>query len=131
MLGIGATFLATRVLSQTLLKGMPSSFTLELPPYRKPEIGKVIVRSIMDRTLFVLARAVAVAAPAGLIIWILANVTVGDMSLIAHLSSFLDPVGRFMGLDGVILAAFILGIPANEIVLPIAMMIYMSTGTLG
>ncbi len=103
---------------------MPSSFTLELPPYRKPEIGKVIVRSIMDRTLFVLARAVAVAAPAGLIIWILANVTVGDMSLIAHLSSFLDPVGRFMGLDGVILAAFILGIPANEIVLPIAMMIY-------
>lgn len=131
MLGIGATFLATRVLSQTLLKGMPLSFTLELPPYRKPEIGKVIVRSIMDRTLFVLARAVAVAAPAGLIIWILANVTVGDMSLIAHLSSFLDPVGRFMGLDGVILAAFILGIPANEIVLPIAMMIYMSTGTLG
>lgn len=131
MLGIGATFLATKALSMTVLKGAPSSFTLELPPYRKPEIGKVIVRSMLDRTLFVLARAVAVAAPAGIIIWTLANVTVGDMSLIAHMAEFLDPVGRFMGLDGVILAAFILGIPANEIVLPIAMMIYMSAGTLG
>lgn len=127
-LGIGMTFAATKMLSATVLKGMPSSFTLELPPYRKPEFGKVIVRSVMDRTLFVLGRAVVVAAPAGAIIWILANTAIGETSLIEAMSHGLDPLGELMGLDGVILTAFILGLPANEIVLPIAMMIYMNQG---
>lgn len=130
LLGIGATLAASYVLSRTLLKGLPSSFTLELPPYRRPQIGKVIVRSIFDRTLFVLGRAVAVAAPAGLIIWILANVTVGDTSLLLIISGCLDPLGRLMGLDGIILMAFILGFPANEIVLPIILMAYLETGYL-
>lgn len=132
LLGVAATFAATKILSETLLKGVPSSFTLELPAYRKPQIGKVIIRSIFDRTLFVLARAAVVAAPAGAFIWLLANVTAGDGgSLISVMAAGLDSIGRFIGLDGVILTAFILGIPANEIVLPIAMMIYMSGGTLG
>lgn len=130
-LGIGGTFAATKLLSETLLKGMPSHFTLELPPYRKPEIGKVIVRSVMDRTIFVLGRAAAVAAPAGILIWVFANITAGDKSIIMHMADFLEPFGSFIGLDGVILTAFILGIPANEIVMPIVMMIYMGSGTLG
>ena len=130
LMGIVMTLLMSRLLSKTILKGVPSSFTLELPPYRKPQIGKVIVRSIFDRTLFVLGRAAAVAAPAGLIIWIMANVTVGDMSLLAHCSGFLDPFGRAIGMDGTILMAFILGFPANEIVLPIVIMAYMAGGSL-
>lgn len=130
MLGVLATFILTKVLSETLLKGMSSSFALELPPYRKPEIGKVIIRSVFDRTLFVLGRAVVVAAPAGLFIWILANVQIGGTGLVMYVVNLLEPLGNFMGLDGVILTAFILGIPANEIVLPIVMMIYMSQGTL-
>lgn len=130
MIGIIATFVLTKVLSETILKGAPSSFALELPPYRKPEISKVIIRSIFDRTIFVLGRAISVAAPAGLIIWILANVNVGNISLVTYIVDFLEPLGQLMGLDGVILTAFILGLPANEIVLPIAMMIYMSQGTL-
>ena len=131
MLGIAATFAATRLLSATVLRGTAASFTMELPEYRKPQFGKVIVRSVFDRTLFVLGRAAAVAAPAGMIIWIMANSFSGDISIIQRMAEFLDPLGRFMGMDGVILTAFILGIPANEIVLPIAMMIYMSMGTLG
>lgn len=131
MLGIAETFAATRLLSATVLRGTAASFTMELPEYRKPQFGKVIVRSVFDRTLFVLGRAAAVAAPAGMIIWIMANSFSGDISIIQRMAEFLDPVGRFMGMDGVILTAFILGIPANEIVLPIAMMIYMSMGTLG
>ena len=130
LLGVMMTFLTSRILSRTLLKGKPSSFTLELPPYRRPQIGKVIVRSLVDRTLFVLGRAAAVAAPAGLIIWLLANLNVGGVSLLAHCAAFLDPLARLMGLDGVILLAFILGFPANEIVLPIAIMAYLSTGSL-
>ncbi|MCI8347853.1 MAG: ferrous iron transporter B [Firmicutes bacterium] len=130
VMGILATFVLTKVLSETILKGMPSSFALELPPYRKPEIGKVIVRSVFDRTLFVLGRAVVVAAPAGLIIWVLANIDIAGSSLIMYVVDFFEPLGSIMGLDGVILTAFILGIPANEIVLPIVMMIYMSQGTL-
>lgn len=130
LLGIFATFAATRLLSSTLLRGHPSSFTLELPPYRVPQVGKVIVRSLFDRTLFVLGRAAAVAAPAGLIIWLLANISVGDGSLLFHASRILDPVGRFIGLDGVILLAFILGFPANETVLPIMIMTYMSESAL-
>jgi len=109
---------------------VPSSFTLELPPYRRPQIGKVVVRSIFDRTLFVLGRAVAIAAPAGLIIWILANINVGGQSILLYLTSFFDPFGRLMGLDGVILVAFILGFPANEIVIPIILMAYLQTGHL-
>lgn len=124
------TFAATKLLSATVLKGMPSSFTLELPPFRRPQVGKVIVRSIFDRTLFVLGRAAAVAAPAGLILWIMANVTVGDISLLRHCADFLDPFARLMGLDGVILIAFILGFPANEIVIPIILMAYLSEGAL-
>lgn len=130
LLGILMTFASTKLLSVTLLKGVPSSFTLELPPYRKPQIASVIVRSMCDRTLFVLSRAAAVAAPAGMIIWIMANVTVDGASLLSICSSFLDPFARIFGLDGVILIAFILGFPANEIVIPIIIMAYLSQGTL-
>lgn len=130
LLGVLLTFWVSRLLSATILKGIPSSFTLELPPYRKPRIGQVIVRSVLDRTLFVLGRAVAVAAPAGLLIWIFANVRVGDLSILAHCTGFLDPFARLLGLDGTILMAFILGFPANEIVIPIIIMSYLATGTL-
>lgn len=127
---VGMTLVVTRLLSKTLLKGVPSSFTLELPPYRRPQIGKVIVRSVFDRTLFVLGRAASVAAPAGLIIWLMANVTVSGSSLLSLCADFLDPLGKLMGLDGAILFAFILGFPANEIVVPIIMMTYLSAGTI-
>lgn len=128
--GISAALAATALLSKTLLKGMPSSFTLELPPYRRPQFGKVIVRSILDRTIFVLARAAAAAAPAGLIVWILANTVIGDMSILDRMVCLLEPAGSLMGLDGAILTAFILGLPANEIVIPITIMIYTSQGSL-
>lgn len=130
LLGILATFAASRLLSSTILRGLPSSFALELPPYRRPQIGKVIVRSVFDRTLFVLGRAVSVAAPAGLIIWIMANITYDGQTLLAISSSALDPIARVMGLDGVILMAFILGFPANEIVIPIIIMAYTAGGAL-
>ena len=130
LLGVGLTFAATRLLSVTVLKGEPSSFTLELPPYRRPQVGRVIVRSIFDRTLFVLGRAAAVAAPAGLLIWLMANVTVGDVTLLNHCAAFLDPLAQRMGMDGVILMAFILGFPANEIVVPIILMAYLAQGSL-
>lgn len=128
--GVIMTLLISRILSKTILKGMPSSFNLELPPYRRPQIGKVIVRSIFDRTLFVLRRAVVIAAPAGLVIWLLANIHIGGMSLLAQCAGFLDPFARLLGMDGYILMAFILGFPANEIVIPIIIMSYMATGTL-
>jgi len=130
LVGIVMTLLVSRLLSKTILKGMPSSFTLELPPYRRPQVGKIIVRSIFDRTLFVLGRAVMVAAPAGLVIWVLANIQAGDLSLLAHCANFFDPFARLIGLDGFILMAFILGFPANEIVVPIVIMSYMATGSL-
>jgi ferrous iron transport protein B len=130
VLGILMTLVISKILSVTILKGIPSSFTLELPPYRRPQIGKVIVRSIFDRTLFVLGRAVAVAAPAGMIIWLMANLTVGDATLLSLCSGFLDPFAKMIGLDGVILLAFILGFPANEIVVPIIIMAYMAEGKL-
>jgi len=130
MLGVFMTFAASKFLSKTVLKGVPSSFSLELPPYRKPQIGKVIIRSVFDRTLFVLGRAVVVAAPTGLVIWIMANVHLGDMTILAHCSGFLDPFARLIGLDGVILLAFILGFPANEIVIPIIIMAYMAKGNI-
>lgn len=128
--GVFATLGASWLLSRTLLKGVPSSFTLELPPYRSPQVGKVIVRSIFDRTLFVLGRAVIVAAPAGLIIWLMANISIGGTSLLLLCSGFLEPLGSLMGLDGIILMAFILGFPANEIVLPIILMAYLQSGYL-
>lgn len=128
--GVLTTLLVSKILSKTILKGIPSSFALELPPYRKPQIGKVIVRSVFDRTLFVLGRAVIVAAPAGLIIWIMANVHVGENSILFYCYNFLDPFAKFIGLDGVILMAFILGFPANEIVIPIIIMSYLCTGSL-
>ncbi len=109
LLGRIMTFLVSRILSGTILKGEPSSFTLELPPYRRPQFGKVLVRSLIDRTLSVLGRAAAVAAPAGAVIWILANVSVGDNTLLGTVTDFLDPFARFIGMDGVILTAFILG----------------------
>lgn len=130
VLGVSITLLVSNLLSKTILKGLPSSFVLELPPYRKPQVGRVIVRSIFDRTIFVLARAVVVAAPAGLIIWLMANVTLGDLSLLSHCAHFLDPFARLVGLDGYIMMAFILGLPANEIVIPILIMAYMSQGTM-
>lgn len=130
VLGIGMTFLASKLLSMTVLKGQPSSFTLELPPYRRPAIGRIIVSSVFDRTLFVLGRAAAVAAPAGLIIWIFANVNIGGASLLNICCTALDAPARFIGLDGVILMAFILGFPANETVIPIMVMAYMATGSI-
>lgn len=128
--GVCMTFAVTRLLSKTLLKGVPSSFTLELPPYRRPQIGKVIVRSIFDRTLFVLGRAVSVAAPAGMVIWLMANLDIGGVSILNHCADFLDPFANLLGLDGVILMAFILGFPANEIVVPIIIMTYMAQGSI-
>ena len=129
-LGVLATFTVTRFLSTTVLKGTPSSFTLELPPYRKPQICKVIVRSVFDKTVAVLGRAVAVAAPAGLLIWCTANIQIADKSLLDYFSDTLDPFGKLMGLDGVILSAFILGITANETVVPIMLMAYTGSGML-
>ncbi|HOM02928.1 MAG TPA: ferrous iron transport protein B [Acetivibrio sp.] len=127
LLGIVMTLLVSKLLSKTILKGLPSSFALELPPYRKPQIGRIIVRSIFDRTLFVLGRAVSVAIPAGLVIWIMANIHVEGQSLLSLCAGFLDPFAKLIGLDGYILMAFILGFPANEIVVPIIIMSYMST----
>ncbi len=124
LLCIFVTLLCSHILSVTLLRGESSSFVLELPPYRLPRVGQVIVRSVMDRTLFVLGRAVAVAAPAGLLLWILANITVGDTSLLVWMSRWLDPLGRLLGMDGVILLAFLLALPASEIFVPIVIMIY-------
>ena len=130
LLGVFFTLLLSKILSMSLLKGLPSSFALELPPYRRPQFGKVIIRSLLDRTIFVLGRAVVVAAPAGLIIWFLANTYAGDTALLHILTGSLDPFARLFGLDGVILMAFILGFPANEIVVPIIIMTYMATGSI-
>ena len=128
--GIFLTLVISKILSKTILKGMPSSMILELPPYRKPQFGKILVRSIFDRTLFVLGRAISVAAPAGLVIWLMANVGINGQSLLSIIANFLNPFAKLMGLDGYILTAFILGIPANEIVLPIILMCYLKGGTL-
>lgn len=130
LLGIYLTLVISKLLSKTILKGVPSSFILELPPYRKPQIGKVIVRSLFDRTLYVLGRAISVAAPVGIVIWLFANVQIGNASILTYIATFLDPFAKLMGLDGYILTAFILGLPANEIVLPIILMSYMAKGCL-
>ena len=130
LLGIGASFASSWLLSRTVLKGLPSSFTLELPPYRRPQVGRILLRSLFDRTIFVLGRAACIAAPAGLLIWLMANTELEGISLLTHCCAFLDPLGRALGMDGVILAAFLLGLPANEIVLPLILMAYLSQGTI-
>ncbi len=127
---VSVTLFASRFLSLTFLKGTPSSFSLELPPFRLPRVGETLVRSVLDRTVFVLGRAVTAAIPAGALIWILANVNAGGASLLHHISTFFDPLGKLMGFDGMMLCAFILGFPANETVLPIAIMGYLSGGVL-
>ena len=130
ILGIFLTLIISKILSKTILKGMPSSFVLELPPYRKPQFGKILIRSIFDRTLFVLGRAISVAAPAGLVIWLFANIGFDGQNLLTIIANFLNPFAQLMGLDGYVLTAFILGIPANEIVLPIILMCYLGGNSL-
>lgn len=130
IIGVIVTLVVSKILSKTILKGMPSSFMLELPPYRTPQFGKILVRSIFDRTLFVLGRAVSIAIPAGIIIWLFANINISGISLLTHVANFLDPFAKLMGLDGYILTAFILALPANEIVLPIILMSYTAGGSL-
>ncbi len=130
VLCVAATLAVSNLLSVTILRGKPSAFTLELPPYRPPQIGKVIVRSVFDRTVFVLGRAVVSAIPAGIILWLMANLKIDGITLLAHASNRLDPFASLLGLDGVILIAFILGFPANEIVIPIIIMAYASKGSL-
>lgn len=130
IVGVFMTLVASWLLSKTILKGMPSAFFLELPPYRRPQVGKIIVRSLRDRTVFVLLRAVCVAAPAGLLIWCIGNIQVGSDTLLTIFAGALDPFARWIGLDGMILLAFILGFPANEIVIPLVLMGYLSSGTL-
>ncbi len=130
LFGILMTLFISKILSKIILKEEKSSFILELTQYRKPQIGKVIIRSIFDRTLFVLARAVVIALPAGIVIWFLANINIGNINILNYLAVSLEPLAKLMGLDGYILVAFILGIPANEIVLPIILMCYMGKGSL-
>lgn len=130
IIGVIVTLIVSKLLSKTILKGLPSSFMLELPPYRTPQFGKILVRSIFDRTLFVLGRAVSIAIPAGIIIWLFANINISGISLLTHVANFLNPFAKLMGLDGYILTAFILALPANEIVLPIILMSYTAGGSL-
>lgn len=130
MIGIVVTLAVSWGLSKTALKGVATHYTLELPPYRRPKIWDTIVRSSLNRSLLVLKRAVVVAAPAGVLTWVLANLFIGDISVLMYIVNFLDPFARQLGLDGFILAAFILGLPANEIVIPILLMAYLSTGSL-
>ncbi|MFC4078343.1 nucleoside recognition domain-containing protein [Salinithrix halophila] len=130
LIGIVVTLAVSWILSKTALRGVPTHYTLELPPYRKPKFWNTIVRATLDKSLFVLRRAVVIAAPAGVITWILANIFVGELSVLEHAVAFLDPFAKTLGLDGFILMAFILGLPANEIVLPILLMGYLSTGAM-
>lgn len=130
ILSVIITLFISKILSKTLLKGIPSTFTLELPPYRKPRIGKILARSFLDRTLFVLGRAIKIAAPAGIFIWCIANINIGGISILNHCATFLDPFGKFIGMDGYIIMAFVLALPANEILLPILIMSYMAGGSM-
>lgn len=129
-LSVGMTLLVSFFLSRTVLRGMPSAFVLELPPFRRPQIGQVLLRSLLDRTIFVLGRAITAAAPAGALIWLLQRIWVGDGTLLTQMAAFLEPLGGLMGLSGPILMAFVLGLPANEIVLPILLMFYSQSGML-
>ncbi|MHB8777027.1 MAG: nucleoside recognition domain-containing protein [Anaerolineales bacterium] len=128
LIGVAFTFLASWILSRTVLKGEASAFTLELPPYRRPNVSRILYTSIIDRTIFVLWRAMQTAAPAGAVIWILANIHTGDTNLARAIADWLNPFGLLLGLDGVILLAYIIAIPANEIVVPTMMMVYMGAG---
>lgn len=127
IIGVSVTLLMTKLLTSTILKGESSSFLLELPPFRKPQLVKTLTRSLLDRTLKILGRALLVSAPAGMIIWLMANIYINDLSILLHMTNFIDPFARLLGLDGAILLAFILALPANEIVLPIVLMCYLST----
>jgi ferrous iron transport protein B len=131
LLGVAVTFLVSKLLSTTVLKGTPTGMVMELPPFRRPRVLSVLYRALIDRTFFVLSRAIGTAAPAGILLWVLAHVEVGDASLLTHLTQLLNPIGVFLGLDGVLLTAFLLGFPANEIVLPIALMAYSTGSSLG
>ena len=128
LIGIAFTLLASWLLANTVLRGEASAFTLELPPYRRPSIMRILYTSLIDRTIFVLGRAILTAAPAGAVIWVLANVNWNGMSLAGHSAGFLDPLGQALGLDGVIMLAYVIAIPANEIVVPTLLMVYMGTG---
>lgn len=130
ILGVIMTLVVSFLLSKTILKGIPSAFTLELPPYRKPKIGRVIYTSILDRTIFVLSRAAIVAIPAGIIIWTISNIYINGESLLQLCAKYLTPFANLLGFDGIILLAFILSLPANEILLPIILMAYLSTGNM-
>lgn len=130
LFGVCITFLVSWVLSKTALKGVPTHYTLELPPYRKPKFFDTVIRSSLNKSLSVLNRAIKVAAPAAILTWVLANITIGDTSVLMYIVNFLDPLGQAIGLDGYILMAFLIGLPANEIVLPILLMGYLSTGAL-
>ena len=122
VLAVGMTMVVCRVLSLTLLRGMPTAFVLEMPPFRRPRVGQVLLRSVLDRTVKVLGRAVLVAAPAGLVLWLLQMANLEGQSLLTWMTKLLDPLGRSLGMSGVLLGAFILGWPANEIVLPVAVL---------
>lgn len=126
LFGILVTLVVSALLSRTVLKGVPSAFSLELPPYRKPQLLRVLYTSLIDRTIFVLWRAVVWAIPCGAVAWIIANISIGDATIMAHIVGFLDPLGQAIGLDGVILLAYIVAIPANEIVVPTMLMAYMN-----
>jgi ferrous iron transport protein B len=128
LIGVGFTFAASWILSRTVLKGEASAFTLELPPYRRPNASRILYTSVIDRTIFVLWRAMQTAAPAGALIWVLANIPVGDTSLALTISDWLNPFGLLLGLDGIILLSYIIAIPANEIVVPTMMMLYTGAG---
>ena len=130
VLSVIVTMICSKILSKTALKGKSGSLIFELPKYRVPDFKNVIKSTFRDKILFVLFRAVIVSIPAGLIIWALANIDVNGISLLNILSVKLDPFGKIIGLDGVMLVAFILGLPANEIVLPIALMAYLSTNVM-
>jgi len=123
LLGVFLTFAVSWALSRTVLRGEASTFSLELPPYRPPRIIQTVYTSIIDRTIFVLWRAVMWAVPAGALIWLTSNIRVGDASIAEHVIGFLDPVGVLIGLNGVILLAYVLAIPANEIVVPTLLML--------
>lgn len=129
-LSVLLTFAATALLSATVLRGEASAYVLELPPYRRPQLGQILLRSLLDRTLKILGRAALVAVPAGGLLWLLANTDLGGVSLLSRCAAALEPAGRFLGLDGAILLAFVLGLPANETVLPILLMIYTAQGGL-
>lgn len=130
LIGVGVTLAVSWALSKTLLRGEASAFTLELPPYRRPNVGRILYTSLIDRTIFVLWRAILTAAPAGAVIWVLANIAPGGISLADRIAEFLNPFGVLLGLDGVILLAYIIAIPANEIVVPTMLMVYLGTGAM-